>query len=363
MLSLCFEGSRPGSAHKWFQRSRAVCGVFIAASLGVVACSKDDDGGGDVALADSGSVAELATQIGIPTTVAVADGVAWVVESQFDRYAPLSGPNVGEPAPFRLVGVKLDNTSRDYQEIELPDQFFPEGITATKGGRLYVGSVATGAIYTVAAGETTAELFSDALAPSTVGMTVSTDGNTLWVCNSNLTTGAAAVAGIDIATQAFLVSHTIPPFGANAGAFCNDMVMSPDGSLWVTESFGGQIFKIPAENLLTKDSAEVWLQAGKLTPPDASSFGVNGITLLDGTMYLVNTDRPALLRIDPSLEVPTANDLETVDLFDDNNDSVTLVRPDGITAIPGSNTDILIVENGLAVDGGKNVLRARLDRL
>jgi streptogramin lyase len=362
MLSLCFESSRPGSAHKWFQRSRSVCGFFIVASLGVVACSSDDDGDETVELADSGSVAELATQIGIPTTVAVADGTAWVVESQFDRYEPLSGPGVGAPAPFRLVGVKLDGSSLDYEEISLPDNFFPEGITATKGGRLFVGSVESGAIYTIDPGTTEARRFSDALAPSTVGMTVSTDGKTLWVCSSNLTAGTAGVAGIDIATEAVVANHTITPFGANVGAFCNDMVMSPDGTLWVTESFGGQIFKIPAENLLTNNSAEVWLQTGKLTPPDVNKFGVNGITLLEGDMYVVNTDRPALLRIDPSLEAPTLDDVEEVKLFDDENEPITLVRPDGITAVPGSKTDILIVENGLAVEGGKKVLVARLDR-
>jgi hypothetical protein len=363
MLSLSFEGSRPGSAQKWFQRSRTACGVCVAALL-VVGCSSDDDGDGGetVALADSASVAELATEIGIPTTVAVANGVAWVVESQFDRYEPLGGS--GAPAPFRLVGVKLDGSSSNYEEIALPAEFFPEGITATKGGRLFVGSVRTGAIYTVAPNETEAELFSNDLAPSTVGMTVSTDGKTLWVCSSNLAGGPAGVAGIDIASGAAVVSHVIEPVDGGDSAFCNDLTTSPDGSLWGTESVSGSIFKIDADNLLTRNSAEVWLTDEKLAPPMPGQFGANGITLLNGRLYVAVTDRASLLSIDPTLEAPTGDDLENVNLFTNGtNDRITLVRPDGITAVPGSNTDILIVENGLGVDGGKTVLRARLDRL
>jgi sugar lactone lactonase YvrE len=361
MRSLCLEGSRPGSAQKWFLRSRTACGVGLAALLGVVGCSDNDDDGGTVALADSGTLAELATQIGIPTTVAVADGVAWVVESQFDRQGPIT-PTGAAPAPFRLIGVPLDGGG--YEEIALPDGFFPEGITAAKDGRLYVGSVATGEIDTVDPGSTQSRVFTTVLGASTVGMTVSNDGATLWVCSSDLTAGTAGVAGIDIATATAGAFHLLAPATGLTASFCNDLVMSPDGSLWVTESFGGRIFKIPAANLFTSNSAEVWLEDDKLKPPGANQFGTNGITLLGGRLYTVNTDRSTLLKIDPSLEAPTGDDLEEVNLFSIRNDeAVTLVRPDGITAVPGSKTDILIVENGLAVEGGKKLLRARLDRL
>jgi sugar lactone lactonase YvrE len=362
MRSLSFEGSRPGSAQKWFLRSRTACGVCVAALLGVIGCSDNDDDGGTVALADSATLAELATQIGIPTTVAVSDGVAWVVESQFDRYAPLGG--TGAPAPFRLVGVRLDGTGTDYEVISLPDGFFPEGITSAKDGRLFVGSVATGEIDTVDPGTAQSRIFSAALGPSTVGMTISTDGATLWACSSSLMAGTAGITGIDIATASPVASHRLDPAAGLTTAFCNDLVMSADGALWVTESAGGRIFKITSENLFTSNSAEVWLEDDKLKPPMPGQFGTNGITLLGGRLYTVNTDRSTLLKVDPSIEAPTGDDLEEVNLFSNRDDeAVTLVRPDGITAVPGSNTDILIVENGLQVNGGKKLLRARLDRL
>jgi hypothetical protein len=359
MLPLCFEGSRPRLvSRKLLQPAYA---LLLLAS-GSVACSSDDDGG-TVALADSGVVAQLTQgEIGIPTTVAVADGVAWMVESQFDRYEPFVGPGMGEPAPFRLIGLTLNGNT--YSEIALPPNFFPEGIAATRGGRLFVGSVRTGAIYTVPAGSDQYEPFSSDLAPSTIGMTVSVDNQTLWVCNTNLavTPPTALVIGLGISDRARVGTHELPV--SDAGSFCNDLVMSPDGALWITESFGGRIFRIAPENLSVDNSAEVWLQDENLTGPTAGSFGANGITLLGGRLYTVVTDRAALFSIDPTIESPTGDDLRLVTLTDLDGERVTLVRPDGITAIPGSNTDMLIVENGLGVpDAGKQLLRAKLDRL
>lgn len=364
MLPLCFEGSRPRLLSRTLQRpaSGLLCAASLAALLGSIACSSDDDGGGTVALADSGVVAQLTQgEIGIPTTVAVADGVAWMVESQFDRYEPFVGPNMGAPAPFRLIGLQLNGNT--YSEIPLPAQFFPEGIAATKGGRLFVGSVRTGSIYTVAPGANEAEIFSSDLAPSTIGMTVGNDNQTLWVCNTNLavTPPTALVIGLGISDRARVGTHELPV--SDAGSFCNDLVMSPDGALWITESFGGRIFRIAPENLGVDNSAEVWLQDENLTGPTAGSFGANGITLLGGRLYTVVTDRAALFSIDPTIENPTGDDLRLVSLTDLEGGKVTLVRPDGITAVPGSSTDMLIVENGLGTDGGKQLLRARLDRL
>jgi hypothetical protein len=370
MLSLRFNGLRsrfalpvaPGLA-----ASRSVSPSFgrtcsrwapiacAVVALGAVGCSSDDDGGDDdaIVLADSGSVRPLTTEIGIPTTVAVAGETAWVVESQFDRYPPFGGTEA--PAPFRLIGVALD-ASGDADEIPLPADFFPEGITATRAGRLFVGSVSNGNIYTVGPNERVAELFYTELEPSAVGMTVSNDSATLWVCNTNTGTGASQVVGIGIQNRALVATHEI---GAS-GTFCNDLVMSPDGSLWITESMGGQIFRIAADDLTRDNSAEVWLQDDLLAPPEPGQFGINGITLLNGQLYTVVTDRRTLVAIDPALENPTGADLRVVAL-NEGGAAVDLVRPDGVTAVPGSNTQLLIVENGLGEVDGKRVVVVGLD--
>jgi sugar lactone lactonase YvrE len=193
-------------------------------------------------------------------------------------------------------------------------------------------------------------------------MTVGNDNQTLWICNTDLaaTPPAGVVLGLGISDRAVVGRHALPP--GDTGSFCNDMVMSPDGALWVTESFGGRIFRIAAEDLGVDDSAEVWLQDENLQRPMPGQFGANGITLLGGNLYTVVTDRAALFRIDPTLENPSGDDLRLVRLTDLDGETVRLVRPDGITAVPGSDTDMLIVENGLGAEGGKQLLRARLDR-
>ena len=358
MRSLCFETTLPRSSSLSARVSRGlVCATAVLAAF-AAGCGEDDDGdgdgGGSIAEAESAELQPLTTDtIGIPTTVAVAGGVAWVVESQFDRYVPFGG--TGAPSPFRLIGVSLGNGS--YDEIPLPNDFFPEGIAATRGGRLFVGSVATGAIVRIDDGSAVAQSFVTSLPPSTVGMTVDLDGRTLWVCSSDTTAGTGTVLGIDIATGETVSTH---PLEASAnGAFCNDMVQNPaDGSLWVTESFGGRIFRIDGDDLTDDDSAEIWLEDEQLAPPEPGQFGVNGITLLDGQLFVVVTDRGTLLSIDPSLEGPTGDDLRELSLSLDGDDGVELVRPDGITAVPGSSSEILIVENGLGTDGGKRLLRA-----
>jgi sugar lactone lactonase YvrE len=349
MLSLCFKGSRPRLAY-----SRVVPVACALAALGAIGCGNDDgdDGDGAVVLADSGELRALTNEFGIPTTAAVAGDTAWVVESQFDRYVPFGGTEA--PAPFRLLGVALDGSGRP-EEIGLPPDFFPEGIAATRGGRLFVGSVATGEIYTVDPDEPPAQLFSTDLEPSAVGMTVGNDNATLWVCNS-LGTGASQVVGISIADATIVATHEI----GTADSFCNDMVMSPDGSLWVTESFGGQIFRIPADDLLRDNSAEVWLQDSLLERPTPAEFGVNGITLLNGQLFLVVTDPGILVTIDPTIENPTGADLREVAL-NTGGASYGLVRPDGVTAVPGTTSTLLVVENGLGVSGGKRVVLVNID--
>jgi sugar lactone lactonase YvrE len=373
MLSLCFNGSRsrvaspvasgsavsrPVSPSFGWACSRLAPIACAVVALGAVGCGDSDDEGdsGPVVLADSGAVRPLTTEIGIPTTVAVAGETAWVVESQFDRYPPFGGTEA--PGPFRLIGVALD-ASGDADEIPLPEAFFPEGITATRAGRLFVGSIANGNIYTVAPNERVAELFYTELAPSAVGMTVSNDSATLWVCN-NPAEAASQVVGIAIQTRAVVATHEITVASGAEGTFCNDLVMSPDGALWITESMGGQIFRIAPDELERDNSADVWLQDDLLGPPEPGQFGINGITLLNGQLYTVVTDRRTLVAIDPAIENPTGADLRVVAL-NEGGAAVDLVRPDGVTAVPGSTTQLLVVENGLGEPDGKIVVVVQLD--
>ena len=331
---------------------------------GVAGCSDGDDSAATVSLADSGTLAALTPPNGlqIPTTVTVTQGLAWVAESQFNHYTPFGGD--GMPGDFRLVGYPLAAGSQ-VEYIPLPPDFYPEGVTSSpRDGRLYVGSVANGSIYTVGPNVFAAVPFvrPDVLGGSVFGMTVSQDQTTLFACFGD--EDGARLLGLDIATATVVVSHELPPVSAEIPSFCNDVIMSPNGNLWVTESFGGRLFRIPAENVMTSESAEVWLEAPNLAGPDgpaANSFGANGLTLVSGRLYIANTDRGTLWKIDPSLAEPTEDDLVYVEFAKPDAEPAALAKPDGIFAI-GVN-QLLIVENGLGLSNGQQVWVATIDRL
>jgi sugar lactone lactonase YvrE len=343
--------------------SRSAASAAVLLSLGVIGCGDDDDGGTS-ALADSGSLAAItANDIDIPTTVTVSQGVVWVVESQFTNFEPFGG--MGEPLPFRLLGYPLQpDQPREF--IALPDAFFPEGIASNpEDGRLYVGSVSTGAIYTVGPNVFDAVPFISPtnlpMGTSTFGMSVSSDEDhsMLWACMS--ANGQVFVSGFDIATATSVVVHRLTPYSEEVPAFCNDVIQSPNGALWITESMGGRLYRVAPEDVMTDNSANVWLEADNLAGPDGpanGSFGANGLTLAGGQLFIANSARGSLWRIDPTLSEPTNDDLRLVQLSEDGNDNVTLAGPDGIHAINSS--QILIVENGFGLEGGKRVVLATL---
>lgn len=388
MLSLVFGDSRPVLAARrvtWalglrrsVLRSNVLRSSILATSVlvtGAVACGGDDDGDNSPALlADSGAfVAVTGNTFAIPTAVAVRDNIAWVVESQFDHYAPFIPAALPRPTPpsaFRLVGVPLPGSAETaVKSIPLPENFFPEGITVTSVGRMYVGSVANGGIYTVNPGAEEATPFvppGGLPKPAVLGMAVSGDNGLLWVCNNDLAASPVVsdIVGIGAADRQVKASHPLAP--SPVGAFCNDIVLEPNGTLWATESFGGRIFRIPPGELPSNTQATAWLQATELAGPNgpsAEAFGVNGIALVSGKLFLVNSSRGQLLSIDPRLTQPSSSDLKVVALSEAGTPGKLLVTPDGITRV--SDTELLVVENGFldAAGGGKRLARISLDTL
>ena len=340
---------------------RVACALAVLSSA--LGCGSDDDDADTVALADSGSLTALTTSMEIPTSVTVRDGIAWVAESQLDQYPPFNG-GVGTPGPFRLVGVPLAGGAP--QRIDLPANYFPESVTVSAANRMYVGSVADGAIYTVDPGGLEAREFLPAGTldkPSVLGLAVSADVKILWVCNtvSSPPQGelpSADLVGIDTSTRQIVATHQLP--NSTVGSFCSDVVVAPNGNLWVTESFGGRLFRIPAAEALTNSAATPWLQADQLAGPmgpAVNSFGVNGLALLGGRLFVVNSFRGILLSIDPTLAAPVADDLRHV-AVQEGGAEVLLSNPDGITA--QGESGILIAENGYGLPGGKRLVRVDL---
>lgn len=304
----------------------------------------------------TGSIQVLA-DVGIvtPTTVAVRDGVAFVAEGQLARLGQLGGV-------FKVVTVALDGSGLLNDVIRLPGvDFFPEGITLDPvTNDLFIGSIFNGRVVRVPSGSLRGELFA-ARAPAVLtrgafGSKVDNARGLLWVCDSNLGADPAlpggTLTGLSLVDASVVVTHDL-----GAAAICNDIAIDVDGSLFVTETGVGQVFRLAAQNALTPNSLELLLA----TPGIAANggFGANGLTLTGGALFVANTTAGTIVRFDPAAADVAAT--ETLVTIAEGNANVVLSGPDGLLAL--SDTEVLVVENGLFGAGLNRLVLLTLDPL
>src|ERR1700733_4690560 len=220
----------------------------------------------------------------------------------------------------------------------------PESLTMAPGGVLIVGSASTPFVYKIRSGSTTAEKFIDSSAegPGTFffGMLADASTNTLWTCqltpvpNVTPVQRHTALRSFDLATGAPKIRWNLP----GDSNVCNDFTIGPDKALYITDTIPGRIFRLPAG----ASAAELFLEHPTLR-------GVDGITFLDGVLYVNNVIFNKLYRIpvDASSKPGTPVDIWIAQ---------PIKGPDGMRAANGK---LLLAENGsgkisvLAVNGDK----------
>jgi len=223
----------------------------------------------------------------------------------------------------------------------------PESLTVAPGGVLIVGSASTPFVYRVRAGATTAEKFIDASAegPGTffLGMLADTTTNTLWTCQLTPVQGNpaqrhSALRGFTLDTGAPKIRWDLQ----GDASVCNDFAIGPDKALYVTDTGNAKIFKLKAG----ASAADLFLE------DRAALAGIDGITFLNGTLYVNN------VRTNKVYRVP-------VDGMGKASPAVEIVLdqpvkgPDGMRAANGK---LLVAENGagkisaITVTGDKGVV-------
>jgi sugar lactone lactonase YvrE len=159
---------------------------------------------------------------------------------------------------------------------------FPESITSTADGTLIVGSIGTGQIFRAAPGATTADSWIAAVTdgPTAVlGVYADEANQTLWACYADLALFAGAGGKASVLRSYDLASGTLKttvPLGE--GTFCNDIATAADGTAYVADTAGGQLFKV-APGATT---AEPFLKDAALASLDGLSFGPDGALYLNG---------------------------------------------------------------------------------
>jgi hypothetical protein len=206
----------------------------------------------------------------------------------------------------------------------------PESLTVGAGGILFVGSASTPFVYKVRPGSTTPEKFVDASAEGAgtffFGMLADTATNTLWTCQLTPVPGATpvkrhtALRGFDLSSGTQKLRWDLP--GDNST--CNDFAVGPDKALYITDTANSKIYKLP----VGASAAELFLE-------DRALYGIDGITFLDGTLYVNNVFSNNLYRI-PVDAAGKAG--QPVDIWMDQ----PVKGPDGMRAANGK---LLLAEN------------------
>jgi SMP-30/Gluconolactonase/LRE-like region len=210
----------------------------------------------------------------------------------------------------------------------------PESLTVAPGGVVIAGSASSPFVYKVRAGSSTAEKFIDAAdeGPGTFffGMLADASSNTLWTCQLTPVPDAApvrrhtAVRGFDLSTGAPKMRWDLP--GDNST--CNDFSIGPDKALYITDTANGRVYRLARGG----SAAELYLE-------DQTLKGVDGITFLNGTLYVNNVVTNKIYRIPADAggkaQAPVEISLDQ-----------SVSKPDGMRA---GNGKIFVAENG----GGK----------
>jgi len=204
-------------------------------------------------------------------------------------------------------------------------------LTVAPGGVLISGSASTPFIYKVKPGSTTAEKFVDASAdgPGTFffGMLADPANKTLWACELTPTGDSrpakrhTALRGFDLATGAAKLRWNLP----GDDSTCNDFSIGPDKALYITDTANGKIYRLAPG----ASSAELYFEHRVL-------MGIDGITFLNGTMYVNNVVFNKLYRIPVDAAGKPG---QPVDIWMDQPVS----GPDGMRAANGK---IYLAENG-----------------
>lgn len=202
-----------------------------------------------------------------------------------------------------VVSVSVQAATRKVESIPVPGaRAFPESITSTSEGFLFVGRVGDGGIVRVKPRTAESTVFVQpgaAGSRSILGVFADEASSTLWACSNDLSAlgGPAAgsdtgseLKGFDLKTGLGKRSVSLP----GSHAFCNDITVDAQGSVYITDSAHPTILKLSPH----ATTFEVFAQDSAFAPPQGGA-GLDGIAFgSDGNLYVTTYTAGELVRVE-----------------------------------------------------------------
>ena len=212
-------------------------------------------------------------------------------------------------------------------------RIFPESLTSTKDGTVYIGSLGQDSVYRAAKDATVATVWvkpKTAGLQTVLGVLADEKAGVLWVCASaSGGRGGAPVVG-ETALKAFNLKDASLkasyPFPGNG--LCNDVAVARDGTVYATDTTQARILRLKKG----ATALDVWSADPKLL---ATADGID--LLADGAVIVNSVGQSTLMRI-PVQKDGSAGTIEMLE------PSQKLQGPDGMRTV-GTRT-LLLVEGG-----------------
>ncbi len=203
-----------------------------------------------------------------------------------------------------VLSFTVDAATQMVESIPVPGtKAFPESITSTSGGELFVGRIGDGGIVRVKPRTAESTVFVQpgaAGSRSILGVFADEVSSALWACSNDLSalggpaaggdTGSA-LKGFDLKTGDAKHSFSLP----GSHAFCNDITVDAKGSVYVTDSANPTILKLSAG----ATTFDVFAQDSAFSAPESGGAGLDGIAFgSDGNLYVTTYTAGELLRVE-----------------------------------------------------------------
>src|SRR6266404_6473374 len=202
-----------------------------------------------------------------------------------------------------VLSFTVEAATQKVESIPVPGaKAFPESITSTSDGALFVGRVGEGGIVRIKPRTAENTVFVQPGASgsrSILGVFADEASSTLWACSNDLSaldgpaTGGdtgSALKGFDLKTGVGKRSVSLP----NSHAFCNDVTADATGSIYITDSAHPTILKLSSG----ATTFEVFAQDSAFNAPQGG-IGLDGIAFgSDGNLYVTTYTAGELVRVE-----------------------------------------------------------------